>query len=67
MTELPSASELPEIESVLDDPAVSLWLKAALRSALSRDPVDATNDSDVLARLLDRRCRAILGCDEAGT
>lgn len=52
--------ELPTIEEVLRDPAASLWLKNALRSALARDPVDAANDAEILARLLDRRCRSIL-------
>ena len=52
--------DLPEIEEVFADPAASFWLKAALRSALSRDPVDAAHDSEVLALLLERRCREIL-------
>lgn len=51
--------DLPGLEEVLRDPAGSLWLKDALRSALARDPVDAANDADVLVRLLDRRCRKI--------
>ena len=51
---------LPEIQQVLLDPAASFWLKNALRSALERDPVDAANDAEVLAQLLDRRCRSIL-------
>jgi len=55
-----NSDDLPEIEVVLQDPTASFWLKAALRSALARDPVDAANDSDVLARLLERRCRVIL-------
>jgi hypothetical protein len=49
-----------EIEQVLDDSAASFWLKAALRSALDRDPVDAANDAELLAQLLDRRCQEIL-------
>ena len=49
-----------EIEKVLEDPAASLWLKEALSSALDRDPVDAANDAEVLAQLLDRRCQEIL-------
>jgi hypothetical protein len=57
------AGDLPPIEAILDDRAASFWLKAALRSALSRDPVDAANDADVLARLLERRCRSILDND----
>ena len=52
--------ELPTIEEVLRDPSASFWLKGALRSALGRDPVDAANDAEVLARLLDRRCRSML-------
>ena len=52
--------ELPEIVGVLHDPAASSWLKKCLCSALSRDPVDAANDGEVLAQLLERRCRTIL-------
>ena len=55
-----SMAEQIEIEQVLADPAASFWLKEALRSALTRDPVDAANDAEVLARLLDRRCQEIL-------
>ncbi|HWH57973.1 MAG TPA: hypothetical protein VN682_10100 [Terriglobales bacterium] len=50
----------PGIGAIFRDPGASIWLKNALRSALSRDPVDAANDAEVLARLLDRRCREIL-------
>jgi hypothetical protein len=56
----PNTDDLPTIKAVLQDPAASFWLKAALHSALSRDPVDAANESELLARLLDRRCRDIL-------
>lgn len=52
--------ELPTIEEVLRDPSASFWLKAALRSALARDPVDAANDAEVLTRLLDQRCWSML-------
>jgi hypothetical protein len=52
--------DLPSNEEILDDPAASGWLKAALRSALSRDPVDVANDAEVLAKVLDRWCRQIL-------
>jgi hypothetical protein len=65
MKESLEARDLPEIEEVLADPAVSHWLRAALCSALSRDPVDAAHDSEVLVRLLERRCRAILVPDWA--
>jgi hypothetical protein len=47
-------------EEVLNDFAASQWLKNALRSALVRDPVDAANDADVLAAVLQRRVRRLL-------
>ncbi len=53
-------TELPTIDQVLADPSASFWLRNALLAALSRDPVDAANDAEVLTRLLDRRCREIL-------
>jgi hypothetical protein len=53
----------PTIEQILCDPAASYWLKSALRSALLRDPIDAANEAEVLAQLLDRRCRALLAKD----
>ena len=55
-----TAGDLPSIDEVLGDPAASDWLKAALCSALRRDPVDAANDSEVLARLLEDTCDKIL-------
>jgi hypothetical protein len=55
-----NSGELPEVAAVLGDPAASSWFKTSLCSALSRDPVDAANDGEVLAQLLERRCRAIL-------
>ena len=51
---------LPEISTVLEDPAASFWLKATLRSALARDPVDAANDAELLYELLAHRCEEIL-------
>jgi hypothetical protein len=58
-----SSDELPEIAAVLHDPAASSWLKTCLCSALSRDPVDAANDAEVLAELLELRCRDVLSGD----
>ena len=55
------ANELPSIDEILVDPAASLWLKSALRSALSRDAVDAANDAEILAGLLGLRCDRLLG------
>ena len=61
--EPPNSGELPKIAAVLGDPAASSWLKACLCSALPRDPVDAANDAEILAQLLERRCRDILTRD----
>lgn len=60
MSEQKNTDELPSIAELLVDPTGSVWLKLALRSALCRDPVDAAYDSQVLARLLARRCDDIL-------
>jgi hypothetical protein len=58
-----NSDELPEIAAVLHDPAASSWLKTCLCSALPRDPVDAANDAEVLAQLLELRCRNVLSRD----
>lgn len=47
-------------ELIMADPAASHWLTGALKSALLRDPVDAANDAEVLAYILDRHCRLLL-------
>ena len=49
-------SELPTVDTILNDPACSHWLRNSLVSALRRDPVDAANDAELLARLLDSLC-----------
>lgn len=46
---------------VIADPATSDWLKAALRSALERDALDAAADAETLATLLGARVNALLG------
>ena len=48
------------IVEVLDHPATSRWLRDALGAALSRDPVDVLDDTDVLHELLvDRTAAAV--------
>lgn len=54
------------IEFVLQNHAASFWLKDALNKALSRDPVDALGDANVLTYLLRRRCDDILGQSSTG-
>lgn len=47
------------IEEVLNDVTTSDWLKSALRSALSRDMLDAANDAEFLFAILSKRLNAI--------
>lgn len=51
----------PEAQAVLRDRSASRWLKAALRVALERDPVDATADAERLAAVLEERLDRIYG------
>ena len=53
----------PTVADLLDDPAASQWLKAALREAVRRDPVDALNDALVLAAVLESHLRRVLDLD----
>jgi Arc/MetJ-type ribon-helix-helix transcriptional regulator len=39
-------------QAILVDVSASDWVKDALRSALERDPVDALNDAEILAKAL---------------
>lgn len=48
---------LPSIQDILTDADASQWLKDALRGALGRDPVEAVNDAELLAAVLDARLR----------
>lgn len=49
------------IDNVLNDQTISNWLKFALRSALNRDPLDATNDSEMLFFILSQRLGEFFG------
>lgn len=60
MTARGEEPEIPTVEDLLKDPSTSVWLRIALTSALQRDPVDAANDAEILATVLDRQCRLIL-------
>jgi hypothetical protein len=52
---------VPTLDVILADPDASAWLKSALLSAVSRDPVDALNDALLLAATLEDRLRETLG------
>ncbi|WOB11304.1 hypothetical protein [Piscinibacter gummiphilus] len=54
-----SGSETPlTVGEALASAESSTWVKAALLTAIERDPVDAANDADVLASVLDTRAHA---------
>jgi len=57
-------SDDPAVEELMSDDSASDWLKAALRTALERDPVDALNDALALAAALEGRLRSVLGLEE---
>lgn len=42
-----------EVRQIIDDDGASAWLRAALWSALLRDPVDALNDADALRAAIE--------------
>ena len=58
-----SAPAQVELSDILQDPSASDWLKAALRTALERDPVDALNDALALAGVLEEKLRGALDLD----
>lgn len=53
---MPSDKKMREI---LEEPALSDWLRSAMKSALDRDPVDAANDAAVLSLVLNHRANNI--------
>jgi hypothetical protein len=48
-----------EIRQILNGPGVSSWMRVALSTALTRDPVDAANDAAMVALVLERRAQEI--------
>jgi hypothetical protein len=55
-----ATSPLPNSHAILDDPKASEWLKSALKSAATRDPIEALNDALLLAATLEDRLRSEL-------
>lgn len=53
-----------EITAVLEAPTTSPWLRAALRSAIARDPAEAANDAERLAQLLAARAETMFSLEE---
>ncbi|WP_426052174.1 hypothetical protein [Brevundimonas sp. SL161] len=48
------------IHWVLEHPDMSPWLKSALKSSLIEDPIDLTNDLQILANLIVSRSSLLL-------
>ena len=46
---------IDKLNTTLDSPATSYWLANALRALESRDPFDALNDAEQLAKLATER------------
>ena len=44
-----------QINEILASPVASYWLKDALKALDSRDPVDALNDAEALARIMETK------------
>jgi len=48
-------TKLYTIPEILESPCVHNYLKDALRVFLTKDPVDAVNDAELLAQLMRQR------------
>ena len=48
------------MKAILADPAVSYWLKDAIRALLNRDALDAACDAELLAKLFNARLGELL-------
>lgn len=53
-----------EITDTLTTPETSAWLRTALKTALTRDPIEAATDATRLADLLCNRVETLLFLDE---
>ena len=51
-----------EAALIMQDPATSFWLRGALRALLTRDPIDALSDAQVLAEIMRKYVNEIQGC-----
>jgi len=48
------------ITELMNDPSTSYWLKDSIKSALTRDIVDALTDAEMLVSILQQKCQEIL-------
>jgi hypothetical protein len=52
--------QTPMITAVLESPCTHNYLKEALRVFLTKDPIDAANDAELLAELMRQRVENFL-------
>lgn len=50
-----------EALELMENESTPYWAQAVIRTALSKDCVDAANTFQVLAQVFNRRCEAIIG------
>lgn len=55
LNRMPPLPPIPTPQQLLGDPTISTWLKDSLAAALTRDPVDALRDAELLALVLTDR------------
>lgn len=49
--------------AVMTDPSVRTWVKDAITELEKRDPVDAADDAQMVADLMNQRCTEMLNRD----
>ena len=52
------------LRQIVNNPAVSYWLKDAIESLLKRDPVDAYKDARLLHGLMENRVKELSSINE---
>lgn len=60
-THTPHSSALDLADRLINERETSAWLRAAVVSALRRDPVDATADCEILLSILSARLEEVQG------
>ena len=58
---LPRQTADQKIQTILNDPCASFWVKDAIRALLRRDALDAAIDAEVLATVFQARVDEMLG------
>lgn len=56
----PARTAAIDVHAIVADPEISDWLRQALASALTRDPLDVAADAETVAQVLRLRAEASL-------